>query len=1156
MDAGTSVIRRYQSPRLTRGRGCVVLNQKWLICVHGLYPPTHCESRVGGVGCAAVMLPARAREESNLLPSLRAHTSRSGSGSRGGSDPTPTSEGTLPFSNTRLRAYSTRLDTIQGFATSGTGRDSGGRHGAMPAPMRDHDDRMTADDMAATFGGDADGVAALALEEIRALRGEISRVEGTLNVLKDQEGGASEVSTMGRRLPSAPPAMVKTRATRDVFAERRRRWEAAMARQSREPVSRGMATILKATLEEMLPEGSLRAQLVNKPGRGMGKGQIPARSMSAGNMVGVPPVPGLVEFDLHAFERDFELIDMVAREATRQVAATCNERGALLDTIRHRYHEFCSAMAAATARLQQSGNKHAVDLNEARKELERRGREIQRLSVECARLAVDAADQRERADDLDARLIEANGLAAATQRRLTEDGDLLAAEAAHLEDRLKRVEGEREAALQSAVGGLENELEELRTERDDLELRVRFLEQQLTKAMAERVRTVPVDHVHVQTEPETADVFEPEPEPEPEPSATEADAAQESARVDEPASGDAKDAEDAAPSRRASRVSKGGSAPGHLRRRRKHQLGGFAPHVASEKVGAKRAKTWVLQSLAQIYIEKIALDTPTTTGNHSFTTPLPEFVYEWHLKRYGLRKLAEANLMDLVSSARSYAKTSRKCRLFTLFCGLQDDPARRGGGPDLDFYLFTLRCISPNDIVKLFKEPLDPDEPRTAAADHRPGAGIFWMKPLEVQDVVLKCFPDLGESPSELRGFMQTRIEPLVNAKTHKFDADDIVDALLDAFHHLTERNMALLKGFFRKGAGGVGGDNDVCTTYDEFLECVRSAEPGRSVRDVNRMYREALAMSPDGESVDSDTFVRVAQKHGLQTAKVPETAPREADLNPLPIVKKGATSPVPGGLRAASPQLSATPTSGHHPLDVVDAESPLNIVGAPEARTAADAAREVAAATADVSATFEEIARDEEVDVAVANIFAQGLSAEDSAARREGASPSPAKPAPPVAKPVPEHLLDMLDAALADVDPLDEQIASLSDKLGEAHPSVVKARKQKVLFDKLLEKRKDAEGAWLAYRVLIGHLKTATVKYHRGLKFDEEENAAAERARKLREAEGTNYSSALLSYLAGGTGGEVGKTTEIAEGSALSMLRGNPGNAGKGRGDDLDEDD
>ena len=55
----------------------------------------------------------------------------------------------------------------------------------------------------------------------------------------------------------------------------------------------------------------------------------------------------------------------------------------------------------------------------------------------------------------------------------------------------------------------------------------------------------------------------------------------------------------------------------------------------------------MLQTLAQIYIEKISLDTPDTAGNHSFTTPLPEFVYEWHLKRYGLRRLAETNLMDL-----------------------------------------------------------------------------------------------------------------------------------------------------------------------------------------------------------------------------------------------------------------------------------------------------------------------------------------------------------------------------------------------------------------------------------------------------------------------------------------------------------------------------
>ena len=79
--------------------------------------------------------------------------------------------------------------------------------------------------------------------------------------------------------------------------------------------------------------------------------------------------------------------------------------------------------------------------------MERRAREIQRLSVECARTRVEATEQRERADDVTAQLSSLQSRAAATQRQLSEDGNLLAAEAAHLEDRLKLLETEREDAL-------------------------------------------------------------------------------------------------------------------------------------------------------------------------------------------------------------------------------------------------------------------------------------------------------------------------------------------------------------------------------------------------------------------------------------------------------------------------------------------------------------------------------------------------------------------------------------------------------------------------------------------------------------------------------------------------------------------------------------
>jgi hypothetical protein len=59
------------------------------------------------------------------------------------------------------------------------------------------------------------------------------------------------------------------------------------------------------------------------------------------------------------------------------------------------------------------------------------------------------------------------------------------------------------------------------------------------------------------------------------------------------------------------------------------------------------------------------------------------FKFQLAALHYGLRTLAETNLMDLVASARTFAKESRKCRLFTLFCELTDDAARRGGGPYL-----------------------------------------------------------------------------------------------------------------------------------------------------------------------------------------------------------------------------------------------------------------------------------------------------------------------------------------------------------------------------------------------------------------------------------------------------------------------------------------
>jgi hypothetical protein len=99
--------------------------------------------------------------------------------------------------------------------------------------------------------------------------------------------------------------------------------------------------------------------------------------------------------------------------------------------------------------------------------------------------------------------------------------------------------------------------------------------------------------VHVQTEPETGEMFEDEEEeaaveePQPETSSSSSSPPPPPQRESEatPDPEHSADAVVATAKRGIQRgASKGGAAPGHLRRRRKNQLGGFAPLLASDRV--------------------------------------------------------------------------------------------------------------------------------------------------------------------------------------------------------------------------------------------------------------------------------------------------------------------------------------------------------------------------------------------------------------------------------------------------------------------------------------------------------------------------------------------------------------------------------------------
>ena len=65
----------------------------------------------------------------------------------------------------------------------------------------------------------------------------------------------------------------------------------------------------------------------------------------------------------------------------------------------------------------------------------------------------------------------------------------------------------------------------------------------------------------------------------------------------------------------------------------------------------------------QIYADKVEADL-VDDRERTPRMGLPEFVYDWHLYRYGLRRLADANLLDLITSVRHWAGGNLKLRLF------------------------------------------------------------------------------------------------------------------------------------------------------------------------------------------------------------------------------------------------------------------------------------------------------------------------------------------------------------------------------------------------------------------------------------------------------------------------------------------------------------
>jgi len=708
------------------------------------------------------------------------------------------------------------------------GRPASSTSPSLPAPQHPTGSLMSLGNSPAPTAQRADPQ--LALGEIQSLQQEIMQLEGTLSELK----GSQVLSTLGR--PVKPPRnMVALRESKQMqqggggfkqfplhasFPELvNKQGHAPSNKPTRLPPTRKEAELLAKLVEETLPPGMVTMKVQQ-------------------SMFDVESADGVNLVDLTMLEHDFSLIDSVQHAAAEQVSGSCAERGRVVDTIRQRYGEFFLVLSRLLYRLQEAYLQKCHELKDSDDRLGNQQEVSRALEVSLQetdlKLQQSLAELGETQKEFQSYRDESKEMLTTMQS----DKRTLEATVSHYEARLQKAEVQRAEALTEATSVLEDEISRLIDERDDLMQRIRFLERQLAKAQEGMANEVPLEHQATQTD-----------EGEWAATSTKAGAGEGGDHAEQSEAG--MDGEDmVGDSMQAqTKKKKGRRKKRAVSAKKRKNLGGFSEFVTMDKVGRIKSKSWVIKCIAQIYSDKAVADDTDDRENND-RQKICEYVYDWHLNKYGLRNLAEVNLVDLIVSCRHYARINMKIRLFSHFTGLVDSASPfRDSMEHINFYLLCLtQLAAPQPVVSLFPDTED---------------GIAWLKPVKVLIAIKNIFRLLND-PDKHKDFMTLKVEPLQNSKTGLIDADVLLLILLEEWSRRLEMNAAHLKALFRAGDS----DDDGLVTYDEFVALVKLIDPEIADPKVIKIYRHALETASE-EMVDSESFVTAMQRHGLSRWRI-----------------------------------------------------------------------------------------------------------------------------------------------------------------------------------------------------------------------------------------------------------------------------------------------
>eukprot|EP00753_Platysulcus_tardus_P001313 PLAT11262.2.p1 GENE.PLAT11262.2~~PLAT11262.2.p1 ORF type:complete len:1619 (+),score=780.24 PLAT11262.2:653-4858(+) len=317
-----------------------------------------------------------------------------------------------------------------------------------------------------------------------------------------------------------------------------------------------------------------------------------------------------------------------------------------------------------------------------------------------------------------------------------------------------------------------------------------------------------------------------------------------------------------------------------------------------------RSLRWVLLSISHIYSEKMHTDFQDDSAARPRTL-LPLFVYDYHLRRYGVRSMAEEALHDLFTAARKYALINYRACVFCLLTGISAaefgdgsgsvSTILSGGSTAAGRGIVTLRSAAAadsalrgsaeerKDAVSDRARRIAVTEQRTADAlfrhedalafyfkvlfmvtKHKPGASPTLFPEGEhaqlTKEQVVKLIEELFThlEPAEQNALMTT-VEEL--QASGELTVDSFLWLAMMEWRRECQKRHTRLVNLFR--AGDVNLDNVL--SFDEFSAIIADIAPDTPPLRTLRMYRDATSTS-GGHGMTMEAFLDTAGRFGMTT--------------------------------------------------------------------------------------------------------------------------------------------------------------------------------------------------------------------------------------------------------------------------------------------------